>query len=134
MNTKISIVGKIISGVLISIVLSIFLTFTGYDTFELSNLIPIFTVTFCLTVLIGIPCSIITDVICCKIQGIILHTIAGLGLHLLFAGVTAYLFIMNDNTLNYDIFIFSIISSAVGLWLIDTILRNWKNIFNISKS
>ncbi len=134
MNIKISVLRKIIACILSSVILSSLLTFTGYSYVELNNFIPIIMVTSCLTLLIGLPCSIISDAVCYKIKGRILYAIVGLVLHLSFAGITTYFFIINDNTLNYnDVFIFSIFISALGIWLIDTILKN-RNIFvRISK-
>jgi|GEM_PF-5519330 len=122
-NIGILIGRKFVAGLICSIFLSLFLALTGYQQFEFSNLIIIFLVSSLFILIIGVPCSIVIDFVCAKIKSKSLQIIISLSLHLCFAGLTYYLFIIDDNTLKYDIFVFAVFASAIGIWSIDAILK-----------
>jgi hypothetical protein len=124
MNIAVKIGRKIIAAIISSIILSLFLTMTGYSTFDLSNFIVIFMVSTFFALLIGLPCSLVIDLIGFRIKKKSLNSIFGFVMHLCCAGVVAYLFIRNDSTFNDDGFIFAVVASAAGIWLIDALLRN----------
>ncbi|WP_171649547.1 hypothetical protein [Paenibacillus phytorum] len=76
--------------------------------------------------IIGIPCSIIADIIVLKIKGKTLGTLAGLSLHLIFAGIIVYLFTHGEPFKFDNILVYSVIVAAAGLWLSDSILKQVK--------
>jgi hypothetical protein len=123
MVTKIEVGRKIISSVLSAIILSFFLEFVhGYASLSVYFMYIVIGYS-----LIGIPCSIITDVITFKLKGTISYLLLGLFLHLLFAGIVAYLISLSGPEgfhLSYaSVFVYSVFLAAAGLWLVDIILK-----------
>ncbi|MFD0716983.1 hypothetical protein [Paenibacillus sp. GCM10027626] len=123
MITVIGVGRKILASIVCSVCISLLLTYTGYDHAEFSNFIAIFMYSFVFTLIIGVPSSIVIDLVTYKIQKSVFYLTTGLTLHLIFAGIVVYLFAIADETLIYNVFIFAVFAAALGLWLFDTCLK-----------
>lgn len=88
MITKLGILRKVLSSLLISFILSLILVFFhGYTTFF------VYFMYFAIgSFFIGVPCSITADILISKMRGIISSLLVGLTVHLLFAGIIVYFF------------------------------------------
>jgi hypothetical protein len=122
MVTKRRILRKVISSVLSSIILSFTLVFIhGYAS------VFVYFMYFAIgSIIIGVPCSIVTDILISKMRGTITSFLVGLILHLLFAGVIVYFFAFaefNDPATYADVLGFSVLAASVGLWMVDSILK-----------
>lgn len=120
---------KVLSALISSIVLSLFLAILGYDSPQLSDFIFIYLYAAGFSLLIGVPFSMISDIIINKFKGTFNHHIMGLAIHLIVAGLVSYWFFQADDTLMGNYFIYAVFTAAIGLWLIDSILRKIR-IFN----
>jgi lipopolysaccharide export LptBFGC system permease protein LptF len=78
------------------------------------------------SLIIGVPFSIVTDLILSKKKKSINYLLMGLILHLVFAGIIVFLFTFTESD---DILIFSnvlinsVFGAAAGLWLVDSFLK-----------
>ncbi|MDC3418486.1 hypothetical protein [Aquibacillus salsiterrae] len=122
MVKQVVVLRKIISGILSSAILSLLLVFIhGYTSFI------IYFVYFSLgTLVIGLPISIITDLVIFKIKGALKYLFIGLILHLVFASFIVYLFSFAEsgNFLTYsNDLVYSIFAAAVVLWVVEGILK-----------
>jgi len=117
------IISSIISAVILSLILVLFHAYAPFFIYFLYSFIG------CL--LIGIPCSLITDMIIIKmkINKTMLGMLTGLVLHLICAGIILYLFSLTETEgflflIEYaSAFVYSVFIAATGLWLVDTILK-----------
>jgi hypothetical protein len=77
--------------------------------------------------IIGIPCSIISDMIIFRMKGTIFCMIMGFTLHLIFAGIVVYLISLAESDgflFKYaSVLVYSVFVAATGLWLFDSILK-----------
>ena len=81
--------------------------------------------------IIGIPCSLITDMIILKmkVNKIMLGMLTGLALHLIFAVIILYMVFLTESegfpflTKYASVFVYSVFIAATGLWLIDIIFK-----------
>ncbi|OZB89969.1 hypothetical protein CJP46_35980 [Paenibacillus sp. XY044] len=97
-------------------ILSIILfRFHGYATFSIY-----FLYTAIGYLIIGLPCSVISDIIVSNVKRKILGMLVGLSLHLLCAEIVVYLYpeFKYAGVLGYSVFI-----ASVGIWLVDTIFK-----------
>ena len=117
---------KIIASIISSVILSIIIGSVSYDSPQFFSFLFIFMYAALYSVIIGVPCSIITDLIIYKIKGNLSYYVAGLILHLMFAGIVSYLFILADNTLKHGFFIYTVSAAAVGLWLMDHVIKKFR--------
>ncbi|MFS0725536.1 hypothetical protein [Paenibacillus sp. 1P07SE] len=120
---------KMLSALISSMVLSFLFTIFGYESPQLSEFIFIYMYAAGYSILIGVPCSMISDIIIHKINGTFIRHIMGLTIHLFFAGLVTYWFFQADETLMGNYFMYAVFIAAIGLWLIDSILRR-SRIFN----
>lgn len=118
--TKVWIGRKLISCVLMAAILSIILVrFHGYATFSIY-----FLYTAIGYLIIGLPCSVILDIIVLKVKGKILGMLVGLSLHLLCAKIVVYLYSLSEPEFKYaGVLGYSVFIASAGLWLVDTIFK-----------
>ncbi|UKS25535.1 hypothetical protein LOZ80_28700 [Paenibacillus sp. HWE-109] len=120
MFTKVAIVRKVISGILMSLILSlVLLLIHGYTSFF------VYFIYFLIgTFVIGVPFSIVTDLILSKKKMSISYLLQGLVLHLVFAGIIVFLLTFTESDDMYpNVLINSVFGAAVGLWLVDSFLK-----------
>lgn len=124
---KIDISRKIISSIITTVILSLILVeFHGYAPFFIY-----FMYSFIGCLIIGVPCSLITDMIILKMKVIkkMMGMLMGLASHLIFAVIILYLFSLTESEgflflFKYaSVFVYSVFIVAIGLWLIDTIFK-----------
>lgn len=96
----------------------------GYTTFFVY-----FMYSFIGCLLVGIPCSLITDLIVLKTKGrtTMPGGLIGLTLHLTCAGIIVYLYSLTEPigfVFQYaNVLVFSVFIAATGFWLVDTIFK-----------
>jgi hypothetical protein len=118
--TKVRIGRKLLSSILMAAILSIILVrFHGYAPFSIY-----FMYIAIGYLIIGLPCSVISDIIVLKVKGTILGMLVGLSLHLLSAGIVVYLFSLSEPEIKYaSVLVYSVVIASAGLWLVDTIFK-----------
>lgn len=119
---RVGVARKMFSSILMAVILSIVLVrFHGYAPFSIYFLYCVFGCLF-----IGLPCSVISDIIVLRIKGTIFGVLLGLTFHLIFAGIIVYLFSINEPVKYARSLVYSVFVAAAGLWLIDSILKKIK--------
>lgn len=123
MITKRGIIRKTLASISLSIILSFVLIHThGYAPYSVY-----FLYIAAGSLFVGIPCSMIADIIMSKVRlGTILSLIIGLTLHLIFAAVFVYFFAFADfnNPDTYaDVLGYSVFAASAGLWMIDAFFK-----------
>ncbi|MEC0227052.1 hypothetical protein [Paenibacillus alba] len=120
MFTKVAIVRKIISSIIMSLFLSlVLLLIHGYTSFFVYFIYAAIG-----SLIIGVPFSIVTDLILSKKKMSISYLLMGLILHLVFAGIIVILFIFVESDDVYpNVLVNSVFGAAAGLWLVDSILK-----------
>lgn len=113
---------KIISAIVTSVIVSIILLIFTYDSPDFSTFLLILMYTLVYSLIIGVLCSIITDLLIYKMRGKTSSHVMGFILHMLFAAVVVYLLTHTDETLKEGFFTYTVFLTAAGLWLIDTLL------------
>lgn len=122
---KIGILRKFISSMITAVILSIILVFVhGYAPFLVYFM---YSAIGCL--IIGMPCSILAEFIVMRVKQSVLRLSIGLALHLFPAGIIVLLLSFDEPggimvVLKYgNIFVYSIITAATVLWLVDAVLK-----------
>lgn len=120
------IVRKFMSAVFTAVILSyLFVLIDGHSSF-----IVYFTI-FCAGYLIvGVPCSIVAELVNAKIKGNILGLVIGGIIHLIFAGIVIFWLSFDDpggfsSLMNHaEGIVYAVIMAAIGLWLTDILFKH----------
>lgn len=115
---------KALACLITALIIAFVLSFFAYKPSRI-DLFPIITLyVVCYGLLIGLPCSLATDVFIKKLPNK-LYSLMSLVIHLCVGILVVYLFIQNDDTLNIPLFIYPAIFTAVGIWLFDMIFKRF---------
>lgn len=122
---KVVILRKLVSSVITAIILSGILTLIHGQVPFLIYMI--YAAIGCL--FIGVPCSIIIDLVILKIKRTMIELLLGFTLHLIFAGIAVYLIYLTEDDhflifLKYaNAIVYSTFLAATGLWFVDALLK-----------
>lgn len=122
---KLQLLRKVISCIITALIFSLILVLINdYSPFFVYFIL---SMTGCL--IVGVPCSMISDVIVTKFKRTKVSIFIGLALHLIFAALTVLLMSLTESEglmffVKYaSLLVYAVFAAAAGLWFIDTSLK-----------